>query len=225
MLPTIMIGTIPIGMYHYMMGVGMVGMFVTVLRRREKNNLSVPQALKFTLLMIAVSLVGTFVMGYVSWNVIGAKDIFGAIFLLIPTMPFVGRLFGLTSGQAFDLTAMCMLVVHFFVRIGCYCAGCCEGIVIYTDDSYFQFPYIITMCLVNILMILWFLRIELRANKQGVLYPLFLISYGSMRIIWDALMYYENLMLGLRPAQWYGMIAVIIGFIWLIRYKKRIKET
>lgn len=207
-------------MYMAMMCIGMAGMLNHVLRRRKKVNLSVLQSVLFTLLMIAVGLIGTYILGYVSWGRIGGKDFCGAIFLIIPVIPFVGKLFGLKSMQVYDLSALCMPIVHFFVRIGCMFAGCCEGIVIYVGNSYFQFPYIITMSLANILIILWLLRIESRAEKQGALYPLFLIAFGLMRIICDSFMYFENLMLGMRPAQWYGMIAVVIGSIWLIVCKK-----
>lgn len=202
----------------------MLGMLVSVFRRRKSVNLSVCQALVFTLLMIVVGLIGSLITGYISWGQIGSKDFCGAMFLAIPAMPVIGKLVGLTSMQAYDLSAFCMLIVHLFVRIGCMLGGCCEGIIIYVWSGYFQFPYIITMSLVNIFIILWLLRIESNGKKQGVLYPLFLISFGLMRIICDSFMYFENLMLGLRPAQWYGLIAVVVGYIWLAIHKKRINQ-
>lgn len=225
MLPTITIGTVAVEMYTLMMGVGMLGMLFVVLRRRKKLNLSVFQSISFTLLMIFVGLIGACLLGYISWGKIGSMDMFGAIFLIAPVIPGVGKKFGLTATQALDLSAFCMIVVNTFIKIGCFFAGCCEGIVIYVGNRYFQWPLQITMSLADILIILWLLRIEGNGNKQGALYPLFLISYGLMRLIADGLMYFETLMWGLRPAQWYGLIAAVIGCIWLIIYKKRIDET
>ena len=208
-------------MYMAMMCIGMVGMLCYVLSRRKKVNLSVLQSVLLTSFLIAVGLIGSFVLGYVSWGQIGSKDFCGAIFLIIPVIPFIGKLFGLKSAQIYDLAALCMPIVHFFVRIGCMLNGCCEGIVIYVGNRYFQFPYIITMSLLNILIILWLLRIESGGKKQGDLYPLFLLAFGLMRVICDSFMYFENLMLGMRPAQWYGLLAAAIGCIWLIIHKKR----
>lgn len=207
------------------MGVGMLGMFVHVLVRRKKVNLSILQAFLFTLLMIFVGLVGAILLGYVSWGQIGSMDMFGAIFLIVPTIPIVGKLFGLTSMQSHDLSAFCMAIVNTFIKIGCLFAGCCEGIIVYVGSRYFQWPLQLTICLADIFIILLLLRIESNGNKQGALYPLFLISYGLMRFFADRLMYFETVWLGLRPAQWYGLIAAVIGCIWLVIYKERIGQT
>lgn len=207
-----------------MMGVGMLGMLVHVFRRRDKVNLTVVQSVLFTLLVVLVGLIGTFALGYVSWGRFGSKDFCGAMFLVIPFMPLISKPFGMTSMQAYDLAAICMPIVHLFVRIGCMCVGCCEGIVIYVGNGYFQFPYVITMSLANIGIILWLLHAESNEKKQGVLYPLFLIAFGLMRIIFDSFMYFENLMLGLRPAQWYGAVAIVVGHIWLVLHKKRMSN-
>ena len=219
MLRTITIGSLVVDMYQLMMDIGLLGMFFHVIRRRKKVSLSLVQSITFVLLMIVSGLFGAYLFGFLQTQNFGAINMFGAIFTVPLVMPIIGKLFKLTGAQVNDLSAVCLAIVNTFVKVGCFLGGCCEGIVSYIGNGYFQWPAQIMGVIGGTIIILWLLRIEAYETWQGALYPLFMLSYGIMRFFLNAITYIPIQWWGLQPSQWFALLSAIIGFIWLVIYK------
>lgn len=149
---------------------------------------------------------------------------FGSIYLVPVVVPTFSKLLGLKASKVRDMCAISMAIDLTFTKLACFCAGCCEGIVVYIGNSYFQWPaQILGSCAAfSVLMLL--LRIEAHGKWQGRLYPLFMLIYGIARLVLDSFEYIPDLWLGLRPGQWYGIVSAIIGTIWLVINKNRSRK-
>lgn len=211
-------------MYMLMMCIGLIGMLIYVLKCRKKVNLSVLQSVSFTLLLTVVGLTGAYILGFVQYFKFGSINMFGTIYIVPLVMPTFGKLFRLTSKQVHDLTAICLAIVNTFVKVGCYFAGCCEGIITYVGNSYFQWPAQIMGFVGGTIIILWLLRIKAYNKWQGALYPLFMLSYGVMRFILNSITYIPVKWFGLQPSHWFALVSAVVGLIWFLVYKKHIPQ-
>ena len=116
-------------------------------------------------------------------------------------------------------------------RIGCFLNGCCYGIIsdgpfavhfpfdrpgLYRHPTqlYYSFGATIILC------VLYFLEKKIglgniRRFHGAVLWPVFMIMYGAMRLFVDFLRVGDR-MLGLRTGQFVGAAVLVAGLFWLV---------
>lgn len=219
MLPIIRIGSVIIPMYTLMVTMALLWIFIYVLSRRKETGLSVFKCVIFTLCCALTGLAETMMM-----TVFGNSNVFGAVILTPLVMPVFGKLLGLRAFQTRDMCAVGLAIDISFTKLGCFFAGCCQGIVLYIGSSYFQWPAQIIGCLAGFCILILLLRIEARGKWQGVRYPLLMLLYGIIRLILDSFEYMPDRWFGLCHGQCYGIVSAIIGAVWLIVHKRELKK-
>ncbi|MCE5201317.1 MAG: prolipoprotein diacylglyceryl transferase [Synergistaceae bacterium] len=129
-------------------------------------------------------------------------------------------------------------------RIGCFLNGCCVGVgyffakqpwwaVYFPFDAagFYRFPSQLSESAAGLMIALFLFTAErkipehdIKIGGSAILFPLFLILYGSYRLAFDSLRMTEPAS-ALHIGQYISVSAIICGIIWLYRtYKIRRKE-
>ena len=120
-------------------------------------------------------------------------------------------------------------IALFFVKIACFCAGCCngfeweKGLYNAVDDRY-EFPVQLVeaaLALIIFIFLLWFRK---RA-KEGTMFPVYLIVYSGTRFFSEFLRHEEEVLWIFKTYHLLCIGGVILGIIELIlvqKYKERI---
>jgi phosphatidylglycerol:prolipoprotein diacylglycerol transferase len=205
-----------------MYGIGALGMLVCVVMRRERYRLNVLQCFVFALLLTACGIAGARLLSFLEsgMKAFGGVSFYGSIFLIPMVMPIVGLPFRLKPWETTDLCAPCGAIMMVFVRIGCLIGGCCGGWVVYIGDIYFAWPTQIMECIGDLLIAYWLLRVEKREKWQGLLNPLWMISYSIMRFLLEFLRYTPEKWHNLGYGQWSAMMAIVISVVWIKIHKR-----
>ena len=128
-----------------------------------------------------------------------------------------------------DMVVPAFPIALFFVKIGCFCAGCCngfeweKGLYNAVDDRY-EFPVQLveaTLALIIFIFLLWFRK---RA-KEGTMFPIYLILYSGTRFFSEFLRHEEEVLWIFKTYHLLCIGGVFLGIIELIlvqKYKERI---
>lgn len=123
----------------------------------------------------------------------------------------------------------------FIGRFGCFFAGCCLGVatdsalgVKFPFSNVYRYPTQLFESLAGLLIGLLLFAAEKKmkrtpeeAAKGALLWPLFLMFYGSYRVLFDFLRDGDRIF-GLRVGQYTGVIAALVGIAWFCFSIRRI---
>ena len=204
------------------------GVFVIValtICRRKQYGLSVLVSVLYILTHFTIGVLGAVILfaaknGFASFQ---GMAFYGGIFLIMMTMPFLAHLFQLTPGQALDISAPALAAYSAVFRFGCLCAGCCGGIVCNIGNITFQWPTQIMEAVGDILLLAVLLYLSEKKEKEGLLYPLFLVHYGMIRFAIEWVRTMEPFFWGMTEGHWNSLLSILIGTVWL--YCRRKKQT
>lgn len=110
---------------------------------------------------------------------------FGLIIAMPVLLPFLCWMIGVDPYKQIDLITPAYPLALFFMKLGCFCAGCCEGIPcsfgLYNMQSErVEFPVQLLEAAVA-LGIFFFLRSYRRKAAEGTLFPMYIILYCATR--------------------------------------------
>lgn len=118
-----------------------------------------------------------------------------------------------------------------FVKIACFCCGCCNGIewaggLLNTDTGLYEVPVQLAEAALA-LVIFVFLMFYRKKAKEGTLFPIFMIFYSGARFFLEFLRSEDNI-IGIFKTYhilcFIGVIAGIIEYIIAVKYCKRINS-
>ena len=126
----------------------------------------------------------------------------------------------------------------FVGRWGCFLNGCCLGIptdsplgVKFPFAAHPRYPVQLFESSAGLLIGIALFALERRMRrtpeqsaKGAILWPLFLISYGLFRLIFDFLRAGDRIF-GLRVGQYTGLLAALVGLCWLMLSVWRIRVS
>ena len=202
-------------------------MLVLTLWRRKHYGLSVFSAVCFPLLLLICGVSGAKLLyfiesGFASFS---GMSFFGAVYLVMLAMPLAGRLFHLNPGQTLDACAPCVASIIGFMRFGCFCAGCCGGIMCTVGSLTFRWPTQLMEGFGDMVILALLIHMEQEEQKQGRLYPAFLAFYGMMRFFIELLRDTPKDMLGFSEGQWLALLAALLGALWLVLLRNRAEKA
>ena len=68
---------------------------------------------------------------------------------------------------------------------------------------------------------MWLLQLEKESDKVGKLYPLFMLSYSTMRIFLECLRDTQKDWFFMSHGQWFALAAIVLGILWLQADKRK----
>lgn len=173
-------------------------------------------ALAHTILGIIFVLLFAYLESGFNKDAIGNISLFGgAIF-----MPLVYSLYALTKkikiSKAFDIFTVSLISTLFCARINCLVSGCCKGIYLFNSD--FRFPYRELELVYYLIFIILFAKDIYKGKSSGLIYPIFMASYGAFRFVFEFLRESDSSNV-FHIAHIWSLISIVTG-ISLIIYVK-----
>ena len=220
-LHSITVGGVTISTYWLMLILGTAGMFLCTYHRRKLFEMQPWQCAAFTLLLTFVGVAGAMLLFFLESGSFGGVSFFGSVFLIAVLMPFVGLLFRLKPGQTLDICGPCVAIMIGCMRFNCFLSGCCGGWEMCIGTFCFSWPTQAMDSLGDFTILLWLLHLEKLRKATGQLYPLFMISYSVMRFLLEFLRDTSKDWLLLSHGQWFAIIAIVFGIIWIMISKRR----
>lgn len=217
------IGPMQFRTYPFMVCVGVIGMFLCVLMRRRRYCLSILQSILLTLFLAVCGLTGAKFLSILQ-NLpkslengisLAGGSFFGAVLLIPMLMPLLGKPLHLKPSTTMDICAPCGPIMVGCMRIACTLCGCCGGWVMYIGKIYFAWPTQIMECIGDIGLFFWLMHREKKGQKEGTLYPLFMLGYSGLRFIVEYFRYTPDTWLGISHGHWFTFIAALAGALWL----------
>jgi len=203
-------------------------MLVLMIIRRKRFSLTLLQAGAFTGLLLVTGIAGAKLLYFFECGMksFSGMSFFGAVYLVLIVMPLVGIIFRLSPADSLDACAPCVAAIVGFQRFGCFCAGCCGGIPLGSTGLLWPTQLLEGFGDMTILCIL--LNAERKESNRGNGYPLFLISYGTMRFFIEFVRDTSKDWLGLSHGQWFSLAGIFIALMMILGdviWRKRRKEN
>lgn len=215
--------------YSTMLCVGIIAMCIITIMRRKTYQMPIWKAIVFSLALTVVGVLGCKLL-YIAENfdivreqglTFGGFSFYGAVFLIPLCFLALGKLFGLRPWQAVDCCAPGVAIMISLMRIGCFLDKCCGAYPIEMFGQQVVLPVQLFEAAFDfvLLMVLWYLEDSKKA--QGLLFPIFMVSYGVFRFAIEFMRDTPKDWLSLSHGQWFSMIAVAIGIVLIVVKSQR----
>lgn len=173
------------------------------------------------LLTIAGTL-GTFILFYVENGTFGGTSFFGAVFFVPILFIPVARLVGIRYDVLMDLSAPAECAMLAIMKVQCQLTGCCGGIRMLTNGSEFVFPSQIVELINALVLCVLLLVLSRKGKNKGSIFPWYMVVYGVTRFVLNLFRDGGSVrILGLPLGNFWSLVSIVIGVIWLIWIRKR----
>lgn len=196
---------------YFILALAAVFCFAWLMSKREKLRMNWVAAIILSILEVAFALVYAKLFAKLEGG--GNMSLYGGLFFL-PITYIIGALITRRRiRDVVDVFAVCTLITVFFARLNCLIAGCCLGKVI--GETAYRWPHReVELILYAVLLEIFIYRCSKKKN-HGELYPIYMISYGTLRFITEFLR--ESDQIGVfHRAHYWSIICVVIGVAALI---------
>ena len=217
-------------MFLYVMkfvAIGTVSMTVPMMTIALLYKIKVHKGLISTLFATVAGVFSAYFWFFLEKGAIGGISFFGAVFIEPIAFLLLAQILKEDYYDLIDMFApgICMMLV--VMKIQCYLSGCCGGRVISLSTGLeFVFPSQLAECINAAMLMVIILIISFTKKFRGKLYPLYLIMYGITRFILNFFRqeFASNTDLIPPLGSIWSIVAIIIGFTWLYRFKKSHKN-
>lgn len=144
-------------------------MLLLTIWRRQQYGFTKLHAVCFPLLLLICGVLGAKVLYFIEsgFTSFDGMSFFGAVYLVLLAMPLVGLAFRLRPMQSLDACAPCVASIIGFMRFGCYCAGCCGGVLCSIGTHHFRWPTQLMEGFGDMLILALLLNFEQQQEKTG----------------------------------------------------------
>ncbi len=205
------------------LGLGAAMMYLVMFFLQDRYKIKPGKLLMFDLLLTVCGVAGVKLMYFVENGSFAGLSFFGAVLitplLLIP----VALLLKERVPAVLDLSAPAICAMLGVMKIQCVVEGCCRGRMM---DLFglllpFRFPsQLVELANACVLVVVLVCLARKKAN-YGHIYPLFLVLYGITRFVWNLFREAEPFIGPLPIGNFWSLISLIIGLIWLFALKKK----
>lgn len=142
---------------------------------------------------------------------------FGYVFFIPYLLFFFCTAIKIDPLRQIDLITPAFAIALCISKLGCFCAGCCNGIE-YANGLYnystakYEFPIQLVEAAIA-LFIFFFLLIIKNKVKTGTLFPIYLICYSSTRFFSEFMRHEDNVLGILKFYHFLCLIGVFVGLI------------
>ena len=159
------------------------------------------------------------------------KNYFGVLFVV----PFILMAFfyiiGIAPLKQLDMITPAYAIALVFVKIACFCCGCCNGIEyeggLYNKTTELtEFPVQLIEAGLGLIIFI-FILIYRKKAKEGTLLPIYIVLYSATRFFSEFLRHEENILWILKTYHILCIAGVILGVIELwavLKYGDRITK-
>lgn len=158
-------------------------------------------------------------------NIVGTgSNYFGSLFV-VPFILFVWFYFiSVNPFKLMDLITPAFPLRLIFVKLACFCEGCCKGFecswgLKYVGYDEPMFPAQLLEAGVSALLFIFFMFYRKKA-KEGTLFPVYLILYSATRFFTEFTRIEEDVFWIFKTYHILCLVGILVGIIWLVIVKK-----
>ncbi len=200
-----------------------------VSRMKTKRSLIIALVLEIVFVTFFVNTVSGYTNSFVSELTNTGANYFGNLLVTPLFTPFIFYFFSVDPLKEMDLITPALALRLIFVKIACFCAGCCRGFECswgwyYPTKDAVMFPTQLLESLMALLIFILLMKIRDKV-KSGTLYPIYIIAYSTTRFFTEFTRIEENVFWILKTYHILCLVGIVVGVVWLlivIKYSDKI---
>lgn len=170
---------------------------------------------EITALLLAVShtvigLLSVKLFAFLESGEAGGQSLYGGIFFM-PLIYYLGaKIFKRSIADVFDIFAIDMIFTMLCARVNCLISKCCLGLPVPGTDG-FCWPTREAELVFYAVLLIWLGTKVGKAKFNGMIYPLYMLSYGTFRFIIEWFRESENFIGIFHISHIWSLVSIAVG--------------
>lgn len=153
-------------------------------------------------------------------------SLFGGVFFMPLFYWGVAKLAKQKAADVFDVFTICLVFTLMCARLNCIVSGCCLGAHIPIEGlTHLRFPTRELELLFYVLLLSRLWRKVLSGSARGMIYPIYMISYGIFRFVTETLRFSDRTNSILHVSHLWALLSLGIGISIYGELQKKEKKT
>lgn len=153
-------------------------------------------------------------------------SLFGGVFFMPLFYWGVAKLAKQKAADVFDVFTICLVFTLMCARLNCMISGCCLGAHIPIEGlTHLRFPTRELELLFYVLLLSRLWRKVVTGSARGMIYPIYMISYGIFRFVTETLRFSDRTDSILHVSHLWALLSLGIGMSIYGELQKKEKKT
>ena len=153
-------------------------------------------------------------------------SLFGGVFFMPLFYWGVAKLAKQKTADVFDVFTICLVFTLMCARLNCMISGCCLGAHIPIEGlTHLRFPTRELELIFYVLLLSRLWRKVLSGSARGMIYPIYMISYGIFRFVTETLRFSDRTDSILHVSHLWALLSLGIGISIYGELRKKEKKT
>lgn len=153
-------------------------------------------------------------------------SLFGGVFFMPLFYWGVAKLAKQKTADVFDVFTICLVFTLMCARLNCMISGCCLGAHIPIEGlTHLRFPTRELELIFYVLLLSRLWRKVLSGSARGMIYPIYMISYGIFRFVTETLRFSDRTDSILHVSHLWALLSLGIGISIYGELQKKEKKT
>lgn len=153
-------------------------------------------------------------------------SLFGGVFFMPLFYWGVAKLAKQKTADVFDVFTICLVFTLMCARLNCIISGCCLGAHIPIEGlTHLRFPTRELELLFYVLLLSRLWRKVVTGSARGMIYPIYMISYGIFRFVTETLRFSDRTDSILHVSHLWALLSLGIGISIYGELQKKEKKT
>lgn len=195
-------------------------------RCRERLHLRWPSVLLLSVLHTVLGVLSVKVFALFETENFSNMSLFGGVFFMPLFYWGVAKLAKQKAADVFDVFTICLVFTLMCARLNCIISGCCLGAHIPIEGlTHLRFPTRELELLFYVLLLSRLWRKVLSGSARGMIYPIYMISYGIFRFVTETLRFSDRTDSILHISHLWALLSLGIGISIYGELRKKEKKT
>lgn len=153
-------------------------------------------------------------------------SLFGGVFFMPLFYWGVAKLAKQKAADVFDVFTICLVFTLMCARLNCIISGCCLGAHIPIEGlTHLRFPTRELELLFYVILLSQLWRKVLSGSARGMIYPIYMISYGIFRFVTETLRFSDRTDSILHISHLWALLSLGVGISIYGELRKKEKKT
>lgn len=195
-------------------------------RCRERLHLRWPSVLLLSVLHTVLGVLSVKVFALFESGDFSNMSLFGGVFFMPLFYWGVAKLAKQKAADVFDVFTICLVFTLMCARLNCIISGCCLGAHIPIEGlTHLRFPTREMELLFYVILLSRLWRKVLSGSARGMIYPIYMISYGIFRFVTETLRVSNRTDSILHISHLWALLSLGIGISIYGELQKKEKKT
>lgn len=195
-------------------------------RCRERLHLRWPSVLLLSVLHTVLGVLSVKVFALFETGNFSNMSLFGGVFFMPLFYWGVAKLAKQKAADVFDVFTICLVFTLMCARLNCMISGCCLGAHIPIEGlTHLRFPTRELELIFYVILLSRLWRKVLSGSARGMIYPIYMISYGIFRFVTETLRFSDRTDSILHISHLWALLSLGIGISIYGELRKKEKKT